>query len=138
MKAILVLTLTNAVLATGMFAFVAACKPRIHNPVVLHWLWILVLLKLLTPPLFSPQWALLPAVEPAAGFPADTTVSRHTNSGVASDLQFDRQIKAKPSVPFDLKDRSITRPRAVCRRTPHEQTVGVAQLRAASAHCGLS
>ena len=99
MNAILILALTNAVLATGMFVIVAACKSRIHNPVVLHWLWILVLLKLLTPPLFSPQWALLPAVEPAAEFSADTTVSRHKNSGVASDLQFDRQIKAQTFSP---------------------------------------
>jgi len=99
MNAILILALTNAVLATGMFAIVAACKSRIHNPAVLHWLWILVLLKLLTPPLWSPQWALLPAVEPAAGFSADTTVSRHTNPGVASDQQLSRQIKTQPFNP---------------------------------------
>ncbi len=53
MNAVLIIALTNAVLVTGMFAIVAACKSRIHNPVVLHWLWILVLLKLLTPPLWA-------------------------------------------------------------------------------------
>ena len=78
MNAVLILALTNAVLATGMFAIVAACKSRIRNPAVLHWLWILVLLKLLTPPLWSPEWALFPAIEPAAGFSADAAVfSRH-------------------------------------------------------------
>src|SRR3954469_1267534 len=96
MNVILIFALTNAVLATGLFAIVAACKPRIQNPVVLHWLWILVLLKLLTPPLWSPQWALLPAVEPAARFSADATVSRHTSPRVASDLQLGRQIETQP------------------------------------------
>jgi hypothetical protein len=99
MNAILILALTNAVLATGMFAIVAAFKSRIHHPVVLHWLWILVLLKLLTPPLWSLQWALLPAVESAAGFAADTTVSRHTNPGETSDQQLSSQIKTQPFNP---------------------------------------
>ena len=54
MNAILILALTNAVLATGMFAIVAACKSRIHNPAVLHWLWILVLLKLLDAAVVEP------------------------------------------------------------------------------------
>ncbi len=99
MNTVVICAATNAVLATGMFAIVAACKSRIRNPAVLHWLWILVLLKLLTPPLWSPQWALLPAVEPAAGFSADTTVSRHTNPGVASDQQLSRPIKTQPFNP---------------------------------------
>jgi beta-lactamase regulating signal transducer with metallopeptidase domain/protocatechuate 3,4-dioxygenase beta subunit len=99
MSAVLILALTNAVLATGMFAVVAACKSRIHNPAVMHCLWILVLLKLLTPPLWCPQLALLPAVEPAAELAADTTVSRHTNPGVASDQQLGRPIKAQPFNP---------------------------------------
>src|SRR4051812_18221605 len=99
MNAILILALTNAVLATGMFAVVAACKSRIHNPALLHWLWVLVLSKLLTPPLWSPQWALLPAVEPAAGSSADTGVPRHTDPGVVSDQQLSRQIRTQPSIP---------------------------------------
>lgn len=61
MSAVLVFALTNAVLATGLFAIVFACKSRIGNPALLHWLWVLVLLKLLTPPIWSPQWSVLPA-----------------------------------------------------------------------------
>jgi beta-lactamase regulating signal transducer with metallopeptidase domain/uncharacterized GH25 family protein len=99
MKAVLIFALTNAVLAAGMFAIVAACKSRIRNPAVLHWLWILVLLKLLTPPLCSPQWALLPAVEPAAGLSADTTVSVRTNPGVASNQQPSHKIETQPFNP---------------------------------------
>ncbi len=99
MSAVLIFAATNAVLAAGMFAIVAACKSRIHNPAVLHWLWVLVLLKLLTPPLWSPQFALLPAVEPAAGFSADTAGSRQTDPGVASDQRLSRQIGTQPSIP---------------------------------------
>ena len=99
MNAVVIIALTNAVLAAGMFAVVAACKSRIRNPAVLHWLWILVLLKLLTPPLLSPQWALLPAVEPAAGFSAETTISRQTNPTAASNQQLGRKIESRPSYP---------------------------------------
>ena len=130
MNAILILALTNAVLATGMFAIVAVCKSRIRNPAVLHWLWVLVLLKLLTPPLWSPRWALLPAVEPAAGFSADATVSRHTNPGVASNQQLDSPNRNAGHCPGSTRrPRSITRPRTVCRTATHDQTVGVASLR---------
>jgi beta-lactamase regulating signal transducer with metallopeptidase domain/protocatechuate 3,4-dioxygenase beta subunit len=93
MNAILILAGSNAVLATGMFAIVAVCKSRIRNPMVLHWLWILVLLKLLTPPLWGPQWALLPAVETTAGLPADATDSREMNAGMAHHEQFIRKIE---------------------------------------------
>ena len=87
MNACLVLVLTNAVIATGLFAIVFACKSRIRNPAVLHMLWIVVLLKLLTPPLWSPQWAWLPASESAAAPFAETTVVRNVDSQIALDLQ---------------------------------------------------
>lgn len=62
MTAVLTLILTNALIATGLYAIIALLKSRIHNPALLHWLWILVLLKLVTPPVWNPQWAVLPAV----------------------------------------------------------------------------
>jgi beta-lactamase regulating signal transducer with metallopeptidase domain/uncharacterized GH25 family protein len=99
MNAVVIIALTNAVLGAGMFAVVAACKSRIRNPAVLHWLWILVLLKLLTPPLLSPQWALLPAVKPAAGYSAHKTISRQRNPTAASNQQLGRKIESRPSYP---------------------------------------
>ena len=139
MNAFLILALTNAVLATGMFAIVAACKSRIRNPAVLHWLWILVLLKLLTPPLWSPQWALLPAVEPAAGaLRGYDRFSPHESWCGVRSASSAAKSKRRPLTRFNPKASSITRPRNVCRRATHDQTVGVASLRPASAHCCLS
>jgi beta-lactamase regulating signal transducer with metallopeptidase domain len=63
-------------------------------------MWILVLLKLLTPPLWSPQWPLLSAVEPATGLSADTTVSRHANPGVTSNHQLIRRVETQPFNPI--------------------------------------
>ncbi len=61
MNSILLFALTNAIIATALFAVILALKPILRNPTVLHWLWLLVLVKLITPPLWTPRWELLPA-----------------------------------------------------------------------------
>jgi hypothetical protein len=58
---LLVIGLTNAVMATVMAIGVAALGRFCHRPALLHSLWLLVLIKLITPPLF-----MLPIVLPAA------------------------------------------------------------------------
>ena len=65
MNTLLVFAFSSAVVTAGIFAAVYACKAWIRNPAVLHALWVLVLLKLLTPPIWSPRVPLLPAIEPA-------------------------------------------------------------------------
>ena len=72
---------------------------RIRNPAALHWLWILVLLKLLTPPIWSPQWALLPAYEPAAEFSADATISGQSNPHAAFPPQLSRKVETQSFSP---------------------------------------
>ena len=99
MNAVLIIALTNAVLATVMFAIVAAFKSRIRNPAVLHWLWILVLLKLLTPPLWSPRWALLPDFKRAGGLSADAAISRDTNRSGSFNPQLSRTVEKQPFNP---------------------------------------
>jgi beta-lactamase regulating signal transducer with metallopeptidase domain/uncharacterized GH25 family protein len=89
MNVMLIFALTNAVIATVLFVLIAACKSRIRNPAALHWLWLVVLLKFVTPPFLSPHWALLPAVVPSAvESPAieltEPIVSRHTNPSTSS------------------------------------------------------
>ncbi len=117
MNACLVLVVTNAVLSTAMFVIVFACKSRIRNPAVLHMLWIVVLLKLLTPPLWSPQWAWLPASESAAAPFAETTVVRNSDSQIALDLQSLPTTERQSSNPVQ----SIIRGRFHCRPAPHHQ-----------------
>ncbi|MDB5336399.1 MAG: antirepressor regulating drug resistance protein [Planctomycetaceae bacterium] len=96
MNAFLVLVLTNAVIATGMFAIVVACKSRIRNPAVLHWLWMLVLIKLLTPPLWNPQLAWLPASERAAVRFAETSAVPESDPIVSSTSQLSSHIETRP------------------------------------------
>src|SRR5579863_4969430 len=96
MNSCLVSQTTNAVVAAGMFAIVAACKSRIRNPAVLHLLWVLVLLKLLTPPLWSPQITLLAAVEPDAGESAVAAPSRDTKESLPSSPQIANQPGTQP------------------------------------------
>lgn len=61
MKALLLLGLTNALIALMLYLAILAIKPRVKNPAILHWLWLIVLIKLLTPPIWTPQWRVLPA-----------------------------------------------------------------------------
>ncbi len=61
MNTFLVFVATNAILVTLLFGAITICKPLIRNPVILHWLFLLVLIKLLTPPIWTPQWKMLPA-----------------------------------------------------------------------------
>lgn len=103
MNALLTVVLTNAVLATGLFVIVFACKSRIRNPAVLHVLWILVLLKMLTPPLWNPQWALLPAAKSTVAVPSEIAAT----SQVQSLPQFNRQSFAKlPAEPSFVQAQS--------------------------------
>src|SRR5262245_32520069 len=61
MNVFLAYVLTNIFVVTGLFAIVYAVGMRIRNPAVLHVLWVLVLLKLLVPPMWAPRLAVLPA-----------------------------------------------------------------------------
>ena len=84
MTTILGLALCNGVIAVGLYAIVYAVKSRVRNPAVLHILWVLVLLKLLTPPLWSPTLALLPA--DGRNGDADTTTSKSRAAGLPRSL----------------------------------------------------
>src|SRR5437763_10830444 len=59
--------LSNAAVA-GALALAALAAGRVcRRPALVHCLWLLVLIKLVTPPLFRPQLALLPAADRAEG-----------------------------------------------------------------------
>src|SRR5262245_1933050 len=66
MPSLLEIGLANAVCA-GFLALVALAAGRVcRRPAILHGLWLLVLVKLVTPPLFSLPLRVLPAEEPVA------------------------------------------------------------------------
>jgi WD40 repeat protein/beta-lactamase regulating signal transducer with metallopeptidase domain len=68
MNALLAIGLTNAVLATLLALAAAAVTRRCRRPALVHGLWLLVLLKLLTPPwpVHVPAFWASPAAPPAA------------------------------------------------------------------------
>jgi beta-lactamase regulating signal transducer with metallopeptidase domain len=66
MPSLLEIGLANAVCA-GLLALVAMAAGRVcRRPAILHGLWLLVLVKLVTPPLFAFPLRVLPAEEPVA------------------------------------------------------------------------
>jgi beta-lactamase regulating signal transducer with metallopeptidase domain len=74
MQSLLCLALTNAVLATLLAAFVAVLSRFCHRPAMRHALWLLVLLKLITPPIvpISVSWPRNDKIEP---LPVESTPS---------------------------------------------------------------
>jgi beta-lactamase regulating signal transducer with metallopeptidase domain len=74
MQSLLCLALSNAVLATLLAAFVAVVTRFCRRPAVRHALWLLVLLKLITPPLMpiSVSW---PRNDQSELLPAESTPS---------------------------------------------------------------
>src|SRR5438270_2481127 len=65
MQPFLEITLTNVVMATGVALIAAVVAKMFRRPVLSHFLWLLVLLKLVTPPLIPVRLS-LPAVLEAA------------------------------------------------------------------------
>src|SRR5437899_9146437 len=78
METLLHVGLSNALLATALAVLAAACGRVCRRPALIHFLWVLVLLKLVTPP-FVPVPVTLPALfeSARAGLPA----SPRTDSG---------------------------------------------------------
>ncbi|HEY7330109.1 MAG TPA: M56 family metallopeptidase [Gemmataceae bacterium] len=74
MQSLLCLALSNAILATLLAAFVAVLSRFCRRSAVRHALWLLVLLKLITPPLvpISVSWPRNDEIEP---LPAESTLS---------------------------------------------------------------
>src|SRR5262245_8430615 len=66
MTTLLSVGLANAVVAAGLALLAAAAGRFSKRPALAHSLWLLVLIKLITPPLFWLPVAALPATEPAA------------------------------------------------------------------------
>src|SRR5215471_13113190 len=67
--------LLNAVLATGLAILAAAARVLRRRPAFVHALWLLVLLKLLTPPFLVIPISWLPRAEPESPVPERTTQS---------------------------------------------------------------
>jgi hypothetical protein len=89
MTAVLAFALTNAVIAAAAFAVIVVCRSRIRNPAVLHLLCVLVLLKLVTPPLWHPELAVLPGARAAVDRAAD---SADSHSGIDSPVSGADQV----------------------------------------------
>jgi len=81
MNALLEIVASNAVLATLMAVAVAGVTRFVRRPEVVYWLWALVLIKLVTPPVFQVPLALPGAGEAEvlvqeAAFRADASANR--------------------------------------------------------------
>jgi WD40 repeat protein/beta-lactamase regulating signal transducer with metallopeptidase domain len=72
MSTLLAFGLTNAVCAAVLALLALAVSRATRRPALAHALWLLVLLKLVTPPLFGPSLPVLPADE---GAPPNATVA---------------------------------------------------------------
>ena len=70
--------LLNAVLATGLAILAAAARVLRCRPAFVHALWLLVLLKLLTPPFLVIPISWLPRAEPESCVPERTKQSSST------------------------------------------------------------
>lgn len=110
MNSMILIVLTNAAIAAIMFALVIAAKPCIKNPALLHCLWLLVLLKLLTPSLWTPRWELLPATEPTAEVTSTSSDRPNLQTRIETDATSD-----------EFTTSSVTRP-AVTIRGPEPKT----------------
>ena len=77
MQTILEIVLSNAVLATGLALLAATVARLCRRPALVHALWLLVLLKLITPPLVpvSVSWLNLGSIPLRAGKPATAAVT---------------------------------------------------------------
>src|SRR5713226_4948593 len=82
--------LANAVLATGLALVAWAAGRLARRPFLAHALWLLVLLKLITPPLMTvpiswPSIMPMASVKPGADF-FDEAVTEVTSPGQGEDL----------------------------------------------------
>jgi beta-lactamase regulating signal transducer with metallopeptidase domain len=84
MNSPLMFLLTNALLAFGLYFAILALKPIVKNPALLHWLCLIVLIKLLTPPIWSPQWRILPAPREVASVSAQEDRATIANGPIES------------------------------------------------------
>src|SRR5215831_409166 len=82
--------LLNAVLATGLAILAAAARVLRRRPAFVHALWLLVLLKLLTPPFLVIPISWLPRAEPESRVPEWTKQSSSIG----------RVVRGEPSCPF--------------------------------------
>src|SRR5258708_25654023 len=105
METLLHVGLSNALLATALAVLAAACSRVCRRPALRHALWVLVLLKLVTPPfvpvpLPSFAWPESPAVSPApAAAVAERAVMPSPAAHVAGHLA---QAEAAPApTPLD-------------------------------------
>lgn len=81
MASLLEIGLANAVCAAVLALVALAVGRWLRRPAVLHALWLLVLVKLITPPLFPLPLRVLPArQEPMASAPATTVAATETRS----------------------------------------------------------
>ena len=80
MEALVHAMLSNALAAAGLALIPAVLTRAGRSPALVHSLWLLVLLKLVTPPLVtlpfqlpvSAPWSVVPSTWPQSGFAADT------------------------------------------------------------------
>src|SRR5260370_26607813 len=95
--------LGNAVLATGLALVAWAAGRLARRPALAHALWLLVLLKLITPPLLTVpiSWpSIMPtaSVEPGADF-FDEEVTEVTSPGQGEDFE-PAQADSRPDEPL--------------------------------------
>ena len=97
MNALLEIGPSNAVLA-ALLAIVAAAAARLGaRPAVVHGLWLVVLLKLVIPPLVSLPVTVLPAMQEVPCCESSTVVPLPGGEGSAADLPRVRGLQESPT-----------------------------------------
>lgn len=116
MPSLLYLALSNAVLATFLAAFVAFATRLCRRPSVRHALWLLVLLKLVTPPLLpiSVSW---PRSEESKPLPAEMPPSDFVLPGPLADAANGRRPPAGEEL-HPSAEKTLYQP-ADADRSPH-------------------
>ncbi len=86
MNAIVAVLLANAVLVVPLALAAWVTMRLLRRPAISHALWVLALIKLLTPPVVSPQWVVDPQQWPAlAAILPEATSPAQAGTGVAGD-----------------------------------------------------
>jgi beta-lactamase regulating signal transducer with metallopeptidase domain len=99
MITMLLIILTNAAMATLLFLVVMAIHRVIHHPAILHWLLVLVLIKLVTPPFWTPTWSVLPAEERA--------IAAAESNLKSVEERLDVSMERAPAAPDHLAQREV-------------------------------
>ena len=96
MPAIIELGISNAIVASGLALIALVVARRCKNPTLVHGLWALVILKLLTPPLWTLPVAEVPILEDPAAVVVNATIPSTDHAGeIQSNKADSAEVRAE-------------------------------------------